>query len=441
MTTVPQYTATTTTAGGTVTNSSPLHFDLNTTPNPVRVSPSSGDPQRADFVLVGSRRRATAIECRKITVTIPTGANSPDLTPDLLSAAPDCNLPGWTPTPDTATKTITFAPTSGHAEIGRDQGVTVQLMGMRINTEVGSAPLRIDVEWREAGYDELWETDTTIFDIGKFPPSFHLANFTAEELIIDNGGSVKLNWEASGVSSLRLLYDAADINVMNMTTYTINDISHTTVFYLRATVQVSANTVERTLSTTVTVRVPDLEVGNLRVLGELRVLDKLRVLGELTVARSRTISVTRLGVDEEHPLSNMLDEDLETYYQSKIAVQANDEVTLTLNLLDPPLQLLETIDVYFGNPDGENLPPRGELAVLLIGWTRVAEINPGQRELHWSPSIEMRPRSVRLKFDTASTTKLAIRSFHVSPPRFPSMQVTQNAAHFYLPITAHNGIT
>jgi hypothetical protein len=33
------------------------------------------------------------------------------------------------------------------------------------------------------------------------------------------------------------------------------------VFYLRATVQVGTNTVERTLSTTVTVRVPDLRTA------------------------------------------------------------------------------------------------------------------------------------------------------------------------------------
>jgi hypothetical protein len=261
MTTVPQYTATTT-ADGTVTTSSPLHFSLNTDPDPVRVS------QPAHFVLVGSRRSVTPIECRKITVTVPTGNNSHHLTPNLGSVSPQISLPDWTPATNTATKTITFTPTSGHAEIGRDHGVTVQLMSMPINAEVGSAELRIGLEWRDAGYgdDEPWVTGTTIFDIGKFPPSFHLANFKAEELIIDNGDSVTLTWEARGVSSLKLLYDAAEISVIDWTTWTISNISHTTVFYLRATVQVGNNTVERTLSTTVTVRVPDLEVRTLTVL-------------------------------------------------------------------------------------------------------------------------------------------------------------------------------
>jgi hypothetical protein len=424
--TIPRYTVTTT--DGAVTNTSPLHFDLNTNPDPVRVSPSSGDPQRADFVLVGSRRAASTIECRKITITVPTGNNSPDLTPDLTSASALISLPGWTPVTNTATKTITFTPDSGHAEIGRDQGVTVQLMGMRINTQVGSAPLRIDLEWREAGFGDLWEPGTVVFDIGKFPAAFHMANFMAEPLIIDNGGSVKLNWEASGVSSLRLLYDAAEVNVLNLTTYPVNNVDHTTVFYLRATVQVGTNTVERTLSTTVTVRIPDLEVSNLRVLGDFTIASLLP-----------TVTVTpQLGVDERHPLKNMLDENLETYYLSNAPVQANDTVELDRHTFEE----IDTIDVYFGDPDGGNLPPRGHLWLLIAGlWFRATDIAPGQRELHWSPSVRVRVQSIRLKFLETSTAKLAIRSLRVSPFPGPLLQVTRDGAYFDVPVTARRGIT
>lgn len=322
--TIPQYTATTvTTTDGTVNTSSPLQFDLNTNPDPVRVSPSSGSARTADFVLVGSRRSISAIECRKITVTVPTGDNSPDLTPDLNSVSADISLPGWTPVTNTNTKTITFTPTSGHAEIGRDEGVTVQLMGMRINTVVGSAPLRIDLEWREAGSeeDDPWEPGTVVFDIGKFPPDFHVANFTAEPLIINNNGSVKLTWEASGVSSLRLLYDAADINVLNLATYPVNNVTHTTVFYLRATVQVGTNTVERTLSVTVTVLIPDLDVGRLTVHKEIAI-----------VAQPAVADVSeRLGADEEHPPELMLDSSRTTYYLSATHPQRDDYVLVDLH--------------------------------------------------------------------------------------------------------------
>ncbi|MCX4751254.1 hypothetical protein OG455_38115 [Kitasatospora sp. NBC_01287] len=266
MATIAQITVTESDAKDGERTAPPLHFQLNTNPDPVRVSPSSGDPERADFVIVGSRRSLGSIDCRKIVLNVPTGPNSPDLTSDLTSGTPQISLPGWTATTSTTAKTITFTPASGHATIGRDQGVTLQLMGLRINTVVGSSPLRIDIEWAESG-DDYWTTDSTTIDIGKFPADFYLRNFIAEDLIIDNGGSVKLNWEAGGASSLRLLYEAADVNVLRLSTFTVHDVRHSTVFYLRATVQVGTTTVERILSTTVTVRVPDLEVQNLKVRG------------------------------------------------------------------------------------------------------------------------------------------------------------------------------
>jgi hypothetical protein len=428
MTTIPQYTATAvTTIDGSVTNSPPLHFDLNTDPDPVRVSPSSGTPQRADFVLVGSRRSATPIECRKITVTVPTGNNSPDLTPDLTSAAADCSLPGWTPVTNNAAKTITFTPASGHSEIGRDQGVTVQLMGMRINTEIGSAPLRIDVEWREAGYDDPWETGTTVFDIGKFPPSFHLANFAAEQLIIENSGSVKLNWEASGVSSLRLLYDAADINVMNLSTYPVNNITRTTVFYLRATVQVGTNTVERTLSTTVTVLIPDLDVGRLTVHGEIA------VVGPQAVAQA----AERLGAAEEHPPELMLDSSRNTYYLSAAHPQRDDYVLVDLQ----EIRRIGSYFIVFGVAAGGNTgwPPDGRLETSIDGasWAPQHTFRAGIMEFG-NGSVDIRARYVQLIFTTSSSQPLAVRSFGLglSDP----LRITAATAEFGVPVIASHGI-
>ncbi|MFE7800866.1 discoidin domain-containing protein [Nocardia sp. NPDC057440] len=425
MTTVPQYTATTTTQGA-VSASAPLHFDLNTNPDPVRISPSTGDPQRADFVLVGSRRSATPIECRKIIVTVPTGPNSPDLTPDLTSASAQISLPGWTPATNTAAKTITFAPTSGSAEIGRDQGVTVQLMGMRINTEIGSAPLRIDLEWREAGYDDPWETGTTVFDIGKFPPSFHVDNFMAKELIVDNGGTVKLNWEASGVSSLKLLYDVAEVNVLNMTTYTINNLSHTTVFYLRATVQVGNNTVERTLSTTVTVLVPDLKINN------------LTVLGEITMATPWTVNVGSYpGFDPAHPAENMLDGNLETFYKSKNDPIKNSSVQFDLG----NVVKIDGVDVYPGDPNGNYRLPHTSLDTSVDGanWLEHYTFGASAPEFHYSFPASVPVRYIRLTFVLNSTGLIAIRSFQVRPPQ--PLRVTHQGADFGVPIIAHQGIT
>lgn len=251
------------------TTATALQFSLNTNPDPIRVSPSTGDVERADLVIVASRRESGAIECNKIIVVIPTGTNSPELALDLQGIDAQTSLKDWTATTNPTAKTITFAPTSGHATISRDEGITIQLMGVRINRQVGTAPLITQVYSRPAGTSESFQPDITTLEIGKFPADFYLRNLIAKPLIIDNGDTVTLTWEAGGVSSLRLLYDTTDINVLGESTYPVSNVSHTTVFYLRATVQVGNGTAERILSTTATVRVPDLDVGNLFIRGNL----------------------------------------------------------------------------------------------------------------------------------------------------------------------------
>ncbi|MEV6431688.1 discoidin domain-containing protein [Nocardia sp. NPDC051463] len=427
MTTIPQYTATTATTGSSVSNDPPLTFDLNTAPDPVRVSPASGDAQRADFVLVGSRRSSDAIECRRITVVVPTGENSPDLTPDLTSASAAISLPDWTPTTNPAAKTITFTPTSGSAEIGRDEGVTVQLMGMRINSVVGTALLRLEVEWREAGSDDQWETGTSTFDIGKFPAGFDLVDFIAEQSVIDNGGSVEFNWEAQGVSSLRLLYDVADINVMNLTTFTVNHLARTTVFYLRATVQVGNNTVERVLSTTVTVRVPDLEVENLRVVGSLMVDWPIQITAGVVI-----------GEDSAYPLRNVLDGNLETYYLSQSGGSAEYGGLVKIDYGTP--RPIRDIHVYFGSPDGRNLPTTFNLAYSLDGEQPhfLIPATPGKPEAHWSSDEEIMMRFVQVYVHQRYGGRIAIRQFQVGRPR---LHVGPAEAGFDVPVTAHRGLT
>jgi hypothetical protein len=52
------------------------------------------------------------------------------------------------PAIDAQNKRIIFAPASGHATLSADQRVTIQFFGLRVNRQVGSAPLPIEVEWR-----------------------------------------------------------------------------------------------------------------------------------------------------------------------------------------------------------------------------------------------------------------------------------------------------
>ncbi|MGM1058403.1 hypothetical protein [Saccharothrix sp. Mg75] len=252
----------------TRTTATALEFGYDSDPSPVRVSPSTGNPELANLFIVGSRRSREAIECRKITLVIPTGTASPDLALDLEGIKARVSLEDWTPTPNPQQKTITFLPTSGHSTISKDEGITIELLDVRVNREVGVAPLRIETEHRVVG-EQRWETDTVTLEIGKFPASFYLRNFIATPLLIDNGDDVRLTWEAGGYGTLRLLYDTSDCNMHGQASHTVAEVTNTTVFYLRATVQVGTGTAEHILSTTVSVRVPDLEVGDLYVYGRI----------------------------------------------------------------------------------------------------------------------------------------------------------------------------
>ncbi|WP_435592513.1 discoidin domain-containing protein [Nocardia sp. bgisy118] len=412
------------------TSSAPLYFELTTDPDPVRVSPSSGDPQRADIVLVGSRRSGLGIECRKITITVPAGNNSPDLTSDINSIAPQISLKDWTPRTDAEAKTITFTPTTEFTVIGRDEGVTIQLMDARINTQVGSAPLRIEMEWREIGFDDPWETGLATMNIGKFPPDFVLDNFTAEQPIIDNGDSVRLSWVAQGASSVKLLYDVAEVDVTNKTTWTVPNVTGTTVFYLRGTVQVGNNTVERTLMTTVTVRIPDLVIGNLEIHGSVR------------MSRPQSVSLKQ-GIEAEpgHPMEDILDGSLDTYFLTKNRIFGG-----TLIIVDRGSRsLITSVDLWFGDRAGNFRPRMGRVAVSTDGkeWNALDAWSDNATEFHWKAAAGGSVIARYIGIESISNWAwdgVAIRSLEVDPPATPLI-LDDNAAEFSVPVIARSGIT
>ncbi|MET9216998.1 MULTISPECIES: hypothetical protein [unclassified Nocardia] len=408
------------------TSGTPLYFELNTDPDPVRISPSSGDPERADFVVVGSRRGGQAIACRKITIAVPTGPNASDLTPDITSIAPQISLKDWTPRTDPTAKTITFTPTAEYTVIGRDEGVTIQLMDARINSVVGSTVLVIAMEWREVDGDGVWETGSIAINVGKFPPDFVLENFTADQLIIDNGDSVRLTWEAGGVSSLKLLYDVAEIDVTNKATYTAPNITRTTVFYLRGTVQEGSGTVERTLSVTVTVRVPDLTVR------------RLTVIDELCVGGTQSIAQRNLGVDPEHPLEHMLDGSPDTYYMSTAHQLAGCRLILDRGEYAPPFH---TIEILTGTSSGTF--PAGGFKVYgaqtdgTSGWTQLG-FSWAPEFTFTSPDGPLAYRYLHVTLEHNVTHRLAVRSFTVSPAAV--LRLDAKCADFGVPIKAQHGV-
>lgn len=248
-----------------------LELELMTVPDPVRISPASGEPEKVEIVIVGTRRSSTPLECSRITVRIPDGERSPELALNLQGVTATISLQGWSATLDSQTKRFVFAPPSGYATISVSQGITIQFRGIPVNRQVGSAPITITECSRPQG-ETTWNEPQTVIEVGKFPPDFYLRNLTADPLQVDNGGSTTLRWEASPNASYRLLYGAADIDVTNRREFPVTNLTSTTVFYLRGRAQIGEGIAERILNTTVAVNRPDIDATRLTVSHRVQLL-------------------------------------------------------------------------------------------------------------------------------------------------------------------------
>ncbi|WP_031029848.1 hypothetical protein [Streptomyces sp. NRRL WC-3725] len=242
---------------GRTTATDPLAFDLLVNPDPLRVSPSSGDPATGDLIVVASLAAETPVECQSFTVTVRVGPDEQDLCSTMSGVTANISLEGWQATVNATAGSVTFTPRPGTpAQLTFDAGtgLTFQLMGLPVNQRVGLSPVDISASWRPLTQSG-WQQQTTRLEVGKFPLGFHLRSFTAEPLSVPRGGSVTLRWDASAATYLALHYDGRVHPVTGKSSVTVHDMAQTTSFHLRAVAQDGAGSVERTLS--LMVHVPD----------------------------------------------------------------------------------------------------------------------------------------------------------------------------------------
>ncbi|GAB2882840.1 hypothetical protein GCM10027074_59120 [Streptomyces deserti] len=403
-----------------------LQYSLTTVPDPLTVSPA-GTVETGDLIIVGSRIAPTPIETNEISVYVPLGTEAWQLALDLTGAQTSINLPGWTGTPDPANERILFTPNTGHATLTPEQGITLQLNRLRINRQVGTAPVIIELKWRTPGTNN-WRTEQQTLSIGKFPPGFYLRDLKPHSAYIENGDPVTLTWQRSEGATYTLLYENTEIDVTNYSTFPVQDIRRNTMFYLRGRIQHGTGTAERTINTYVTVNRPDLEVRHLTVHGELVMPHLLRTAS------------TMLGVADDHTTDLMFDADLETYYLSATRPDSTKWVVVDLGTEQP----IEHVDIYFGTPDGDHSTVGTfHLNYSLDGeqFMQVAPFRDVVREVHYTrpPFSPVRARYLQLKF-FSQLERVAIRSFEVRP-KPEAMRITQASAVFAVPVTMNGGTT
>ncbi|MFG2530907.1 DUF6603 domain-containing protein [Streptomyces sp. NPDC048516] len=244
--------------------------------------------ERGELIIVGSRRHRDPADVERIKVKVPAGTFSPDLATNLSSVTARISLDGWTGTLNESSDEFVFTPAGSYETIGPDTGFTIQLSRIPISRKVGTAPITVTEYSRTSG--SAFPDRSTTFDVGKFPADFSMHDFIAGALVIDNGGEVTLTWKRSTNATYELLYGDTSLNVTNETSRTITNVKSDTTFYLRGTTSSDpTNPVTRILTTQVTVRKPDLDVGNLTVHGETLFNNTVRAMSAVTVTGGMTV--------------------------------------------------------------------------------------------------------------------------------------------------------
>uniref|UniRef100_A0AAU2VA60 Uncharacterized protein n=1 Tax=Streptomyces sp. NBC_00003 TaxID=2903608 RepID=A0AAU2VA60_9ACTN len=277
-------------AGAPRAAESRVAFQLRTAPDPVRVSPGTGDAEYARITVVGTVTGADKITLNEVTVKVLTGADSPHFASSLSGVEASVDRSGWKFT-GMQQSTFSFMPDSGGEMVEPGTSLTVALDRIPVNKAIGSSQVTVTAYWNnESG------TGRTIFEVGKFPAGFSLRDFTASRAVVNSGEDVELRWQASAGATLHLLHEDVQHEVTGRSEFTVSNMRRTTVFYLRG----SHGAAETILGTIVGVADPDFEVNNLVVTGvlhtdrmETRTLDRVRIAPSLPAeAAAGLVAVT-----------------------------------------------------------------------------------------------------------------------------------------------------
>jgi hypothetical protein len=253
-----------------------LTYKVSTNPDPLQVSPQSGDvscdPPPGDascatLTILVSNSSEDIINCQSIDFGFSVGKNASDFSEDLTGVAVT-SPPGWNFTPDGNDFTAT-PKTATDGAIGKD-GLTFTLSKMKVNKEPGTASLLITETASSPTADPPQPQDdrTTSLPLAKFPLEFKVSDLMfAPDPPLDFGGSVTLSWVGTEGATYELRYEGCSPDPITQTkdnppqplpfngNYKIDDLEKDTTFYLHVKLVVPGQDNPPTLERFVTVAV------------------------------------------------------------------------------------------------------------------------------------------------------------------------------------------
>ncbi|MFC5799300.1 hypothetical protein [Streptomyces formicae] len=215
---------------------------------------------------------------QEIAYTLPIGTKATDLaaiapTQSQINVS-GSNIRNWSFTLSKSESSckVTLKPTIQTFQVGEYVTVTISVT---VNTATGTAS--VTASERSSSQTK----DIPDFPIFKREEGFTFAGFHPEPVAVTVGGTTTLKWDGEKIDGYTLTYDDQTIPLSGTTRfYQVPHLTHPTAFALEAHPEnPTPNTPPPTLTTTVDVTNPDLNVGNLTTTGTTQ-LHKAKALNE-----------------------------------------------------------------------------------------------------------------------------------------------------------------
>lgn len=270
-----------------VSSNTLLAYALNTLPDPLQVSPATGNIVYASLSFSISNNTSAAIEVSEILFTLPIGDLAQDITTDATAIMTSVSPAGVWNISMISTGLFKAEPASGAPVTVTKEGIIMQLFNIPVNQETGT--VSISIQENASNPTSPAQQRNAVFEIAKFPYGFYFTNFSPNLAQVPDKGSVTLTWEGSDQATYSMNFGGAPVDVSELRLWVSPPLLNDTTFLLIATVVSDGQTVTRTLSTTVVVANPELSATSLAVSGTATIQGATSLSGAVTTSNGLTV--------------------------------------------------------------------------------------------------------------------------------------------------------
>ncbi len=242
-----------------------LSYGITTNPDPIQVSSANGTISMTSIVITVSNNSMNAIYCNQIKFSFPIGNLAQDLASSSSGILMAANPSDQWNISMTSDGVFTATPVKPSDNLITTDGISFQIFNIPTNTEVGT--FTFSVAENSSADNKTFTNKNNSYDMSKFPYGFYMDNFAASAPYVEHGDEVTLTWNGSDLASYTMYYNGTSEVVTNTRSWKSPNLTETTTFALKASVQEQSETANTYLYLTVIVSSPDLVGTTLTVSG------------------------------------------------------------------------------------------------------------------------------------------------------------------------------